>query len=83
MDIRKEYKKLSDIPLSFLPKFVFLNEEEFNDAVKVCCSSTMEEGMDNLLKGNTIDIEWIDDFDYQAKLDQYKSNLNIIRRGIV
>lgn len=71
-DIRKEYKKLSDIPLKFLPKFVFVNENEFDEAVKICDSTCSEEGMDNIVNGKDIDIEWFDDFDYQAKLDIYK-----------
>ena len=70
IDIRKEYKKLSDIPLEFLPKFVFVNENEFNEAVKMCGSTPSEEGMDNIIKGKDIDVEWIDDFDYQAKLNK-------------
>lgn len=71
MDIRKEYKKLSDIPLTFLPKFVFVNENEFNKSLKICGSTCSEEGMDNIANGKDIDIEWFDDFDYQAKLDIY------------
>src|SRR3990167_5312570 len=39
IDIRKEYRKLSDLPIpcsvGLLPKFVFLNEEEFTEALKV------------------------------------------------
>lgn len=70
IDIRKEYKKLSDIPLEFLPKFVFFGENEFNEAVKICGSTCSEEGMDNIIKGKDIDIEWVDDFDYQTKIDK-------------
>lgn len=83
-DIRKEYKKLSDIPLTFLPKFVFVNENEFDEAVRVCCSTCSEEGMDNMTNGKDVDIEWLDDFDYQAKVDKYvKTNFKgqIISRG--
>lgn len=71
MDIRNEYKKLSDIPLKFLPKFVFINENEFDEAVKTCGSTCSEEGMDNIANGKDIDIEWLDDFDYQEKIDKY------------
>ena len=67
-DIRKEFKKLSDIPDTFLPKFIFLNEDEYNEATKICGSTTTEEGMDNLKNGKDIEIEWIDDFDYQKKI---------------
>ena len=76
-DIRKELKKLSDIPLQFLPKFVFLNEIEYIEATQICSSTITEEGMDNLKNGKDIDIEWIDDFDYQKKLDEYKPNLRL------
>lgn len=80
IDIRKEYRKLSDLPIpcsvGFLPKFVFLNEEEFAEALKVCGSDNPEEYL-NTVPGADIDIEWIDDFDYQAKLDQYKEKLDL------
>ena len=72
IDIRKEYKKLSDVPLKFLPKFVFVNENEFGEAVKICGSTCSEEGMDNISNGKDIDIEWLDDFDYQAKIDAHQ-----------
>lgn len=75
IDIRKEYKKLSDIPLKFLPKFVFVNGNEFDEAVKVCCSTCSEEGMDNLGNGKEIAIEWLDDFDYQTKVDKFQKDL--------
>lgn len=75
-DIRKEYKKLSDLPLSdlpdgFLPKLVFVDEKEFNDALKVCGSDIPEEGL-NIVHGKDIDIEWVDDFNYQEKIDAYR-----------
>lgn len=75
MDIRKEYKKLSDIPSKFLPKFIFVNGNEFDEAVKVCGSTCSEEGMDNLGNGKEIDLEWLDDFDYQAKVDKYQKRV--------
>lgn len=53
LDIRKEYKKLSDIPLTFLPKFVFVNENEFDESVKICDSTCSEEGMDNMVNGKS------------------------------
>lgn len=71
-DIRDEYKKLSDMPDTFLPKFIFVNENEFDEAVKICGSTCSEEGMDNIVNGKDIDIEWLDDFGYQAKLDIYR-----------
>lgn len=81
IDIRKEYKKLSDIPLKFLPKFVFVNENEFDEAVKICGSTCSEEGMDNMVNGQDVDIEWLDDFDYQAKLDKCtKRPTSILKR---
>ncbi len=75
-DIRNEYKKLSDMPDKFLPKFIFVNENEFNDAVKICGSTCSEEGMDNIANGKDIDIEWLDDFDYQTKINKYQKNLS-------
>lgn len=30
--------------------------------------------MDNIANGKNIDIEWLDDFDYQAKLDKYQNH---------
>ena len=27
--------------------------------------------MDNIANGKDVDIEWLDDFDYQAKIDKY------------
>ena len=73
-DIRKEYKKLSDIPEKFLPKSVFVNENEFEEAVKICGSTCSEEGMDNIENGKDIVIEWLDDFDYQEKIDMYQKH---------
>lgn len=81
MDIRKEYKRLSDIPLTFLPKFVFVNENEFDETVKICGSTCSEEGMDNMVNGQDVDIECLDDFDYQAKLDKCtKRPTSILKR---
>jgi len=75
-DIRNEYKKLSDMPDKFLPKFIFVNENEFNEAVNICGSTCSEEGMDNIANGKDINIEWLDDFDYQAKINKYQKNLS-------
>ena len=75
-DLRNEYKKLSDMPDKFLPKLIFVNEDEFNEAVKVCGSTCSEEGMDNIANGKDIVIEWIDDFDYQAKINMYRKDLS-------
>jgi len=75
-DIRNEYKKLSDMPDKFLPKFIFVNENEFNEAVNICGSTCSEEGMDNIANGKDIDIEWLDDFDYQAKINMYRNDLS-------
>ena len=82
-DIRKEYKKLSDMPDKCLPKLIFVNENEFDEAVKICGSTCSEEGMDNIANGKDIDIEWLDDFDYQAKIDMYqgpKSKIVVVKR---
>lgn len=72
-DIRKEYKKLSDMPDGFLPKFVFVDEEEFNEALKICGSDYPKAEL-NTINGKEIDIEWLDDFDYQAKIDMYQKH---------
>lgn len=69
IDIRKEYKKLSDIPERFLPKSVFVNENEFNESIKICGSVCSGEGIDNSPRRKDVDIKWFDDFDYQAKLE--------------
>lgn len=58
-----------------MPKFVFVNEREFAEAVKVCSSTCSEEGMDNLVNGKDIDIEWFDD-----KYVQDRKNAEKVRR---
>jgi hypothetical protein len=69
IDVRKEYKKLSDIPEKFLPRSVFVNENEFIESIKICGSVCSGEGIDNSPRIKDIDIKWLDDFDYQAKLE--------------
>jgi len=54
--IKEEYKHLSDIPAECLPSFLFVDQEEFRKAVKLCGSDDPELELDPI-GGSDIEIE--------------------------